>query len=80
MQQELNSTEKIFIVDDDQLMANIYAQQLKNLGCEDIQIFDNGQDCLNALIDDPTIILLDHQMENLTGMEVLKKVKRFDPN
>jgi DNA-binding NtrC family response regulator len=72
MQQELNSTEKIFIVDDDQLMANIYAQQLKN--------FDNGQDCLNALIDDPTIILLDHQMENLTGMEVLKKVKRFDPN
>ena len=76
----MNKTEKLFIVDDDALTANLYAQHLKNLGYEDVQLFDNGQDCLNALIEEPTIILLDHQMENLSGMEVLQKVKRFDPN
>lgn len=80
MQTQMNKTEKLFIVDDDALTANLYAQHLKNLGYEDVQLFDNGQDCLNALIEEPTIILLDHQMENLSGMEVLQKVKRFDPN
>lgn len=80
MQTSMNKTEKLFIVDDDALTANLYAQHLKNLGYEDVQLFDNGQDCLNALIEEPTIILLDHQMENLSGMEVLQKVKRFDPN
>ena len=80
MQTPMNKTEKLFIVDDDALTANLYAQHLKNLGYEDVQLFDNGQDCLNALIQEPTIILLDHQMENLSGMEVLQKVKRFDPN
>ena len=80
MQTPMNKTEKLFIVDDDALTANLYAQHLKNLGYEDVQLFDNGQDCLNALIEEPTIILLDHQMENLSGMEVLQKVKRFDPN
>lgn len=80
MQAQLNKTDKLFIVDDDALTANLYAQHLKNLGYNDVQLFDNGQDCLNALIEEPTIILLDHQMENLSGMEVLQKVKRFDPN
>ncbi|MFT5668976.1 MAG: DNA-binding NtrC family response regulator [Vicingaceae bacterium] len=80
MQAKIIKPKKIFIVDDDQLTSNIYAQHLKNLGYMDVSIFDNGQDCLNALIEEPTVILLDHYMKNLTGMEVLQKVKRFDPN
>jgi DNA-binding NtrC family response regulator len=80
MTSNIIKTTKIFIVDDDQLTSNIYAQHLKNLGYVDVSIFDNGQDCLNALIEEPTVILLDHYMNNLTGMEVLQKVKRFDPN
>ena len=76
----MNKTDKLFIVDDDALTANLYAQHLKNLGYDDFQIFDNGQDCLNALIEEPTIIFLDHQMKYLSGIEVLQKVKRFDPN
>jgi DNA-binding NtrC family response regulator len=80
MNSNIIKTTRIFIVDDDQLTSNIYARHLKNLGYVDVSIFDNGQDCLNALIEEPTVILLDHYMNNLTGMEVLQKVKRFDPN
>jgi DNA-binding NtrC family response regulator len=71
---------KIFIVDDDLFCLNMYDQHIKNLGYEDITLFQNGTDCLNNLIEYPNIIFLDHNMDMLSGFEVLKKIKRFDPN
>jgi DNA-binding NtrC family response regulator len=71
---------KFFIVDDDIFCANMYEQYLKNANYKDITFFSNGNDCLNNLNQNPDIILLDHNMEDLTGFEVLKKVKRFNPN
>lgn len=58
----------------------MYDQHIKNLGYEDITLFQNGTDCLNNLIEYPNIIFLDHNMDMLSGFEVLKKIKRFDPN
>ena len=58
----------------------MYEQHIKNLGYEDITLFQNGTDCLNNLIEYPNIIFLDHKMDTLNGFEVLKKIKRFDPN
>ncbi|MFT4664591.1 MAG: DNA-binding NtrC family response regulator [Ulvibacter sp.] len=71
---------KIFLVDDDLFCLNMYEQHLKNLGCEDISLFQNGTDCLNNLIEYPDVIFLDYKMDTLNGFEVLKKIKRFDPN
>ena len=80
MQTQINKLDKIFIVDDDELTSNVYGQHLNRLGFDDVHIFNDGLYCLNALIDEPTIIFLDHQMDNVNGMEVLQKVKRFNPN
>lgn len=71
---------KVFIVDDDPICKELYRQYLINIGLEDIQLFDNGQDCLNALTQNPDIILLDHQMAPMDGLETLKKIKRFNPD
>jgi DNA-binding NtrC family response regulator len=71
---------KIFLVDDDFYYLHILEQHLINLGCSNIQLFDNGPDCLDNLSEKPDIIFLDYQMDTLTGYEVLKKIKRFDPN
>lgn len=71
---------KFFIVDDDVFCANLYTQHLKNSKYEDVTYFDNGIDCLNNLNLQPDIIFLDHNMEDITGFEVLKKIKRYDPN
>lgn len=71
---------KFFIVDDDIFCANLYEQYLKNSNYNDITFFNNGNDCLNNLHQNPDIILLDHNMEDLTGFEVLKKIKRYNPN
>jgi len=71
---------KIFIVDDDSFYLNILKQIVYNLGYENVSIFENGTACLNKLNEKPDIILLDHNMDTLTGYDVLKKIKRFDPN
>lgn len=71
---------KFFIVDDDVFCANLYEQYLKNSNYNDITFFNNGNDCLNNLNKNPDIIFLDHNMDDITGFEVLKKIKRYNPN
>ena len=71
---------KFFIVDDDIFCINVYEQYLQNLGYNDISYFNNGNDCLNNLDQHPDIIFLDHNMDDITGFEVLKKIKRYNPN
>jgi DNA-binding NtrC family response regulator len=70
----------IFIVDDEELILKSTERILKKLGYEDVSIFDNGQDCVNALNQNPFLILLDYQMDDLNGFDVLKKIKRYNPN
>ncbi|MFT4532802.1 MAG: DNA-binding NtrC family response regulator [Saprospiraceae bacterium] len=71
---------KIFLVDDDLFCLNMYEQHLRNLGFHDVLMFQSGTDCLNSLIEYPDIIFLDYKMDTLNGFEVLKKIKRFNPN
>ena len=71
---------KFFIVDDDIFCANLYEQYLKNLNYTDITYYSNGHDCLSNLHNLPDIIFLDHNMEDMNGFEVLKKIKRINPN
>ncbi|RDI10357.1 response regulator [Flavobacterium sp. AG291] len=71
---------KFFIVDDDVFCANVYEQYLTTLDYKDITTYSNGTDCLNNLHLNPDIIFLDHNMEDITGFEVLKKIKRYNPN
>lgn len=71
---------KIFLVDDDLFSLTLYRQNLENLGFQDICLFLNGTVCLNNLNKKPNIIFLDHNMDDLNGFDVLKKIKRVDPN
>lgn len=71
---------KIYLVDDDVFSLSLTEQHIKNLGYEDITVFQNGIDCLNSLDNHPDIVFLDHNMDVLTGFDVLKKIKRFNPN
>jgi DNA-binding NtrC family response regulator len=71
---------KFFIVDDDVFCANVYNQYLVNMNYNDITHYSNGIDCIDNLHQKPDIIFLDHNMEDINGFEVLKKIKRYDPN
>jgi DNA-binding NtrC family response regulator len=69
-----------FIVDDDVFYAKMQEQYLLNLNYSNITCFSNGNDCLNNLDQNPDIIFLDHNMDGITGLEVLKKIKRYNPS
>ncbi len=75
-----NKDLSIFVIDDDPVCQELYKQYLLNMGFTRISLFDNGQQCINELTRKPDIILLDHQMAPMNGMETLKKIKRFDPD
>lgn len=66
----------IFVVDDDMFMLHIIEKHLTNLSITSIKTFHSGIDCLQHLNEKPDIIFLDHNMDLLTGYEVLKKIKR----
>lgn len=71
---------KIFVVDDDLFYLNILEQHIRNLGYNDVTKFNNGTICLDHINEQPDVIFLDYKMDDLSGYDVLKKIKRFDPN
>ncbi len=70
----------VFVVDDDAFYLSMLEQHLLNLGLTKIRTFDNGSDCLEHIGEKPDVIFLDYNMENLSGYDVLKKIKRYDSN
>ena len=70
---------KIFIVDDDVFCLTLYAQFLKNLGYDNITSFNSGEECLTGLGEQPALVFLDYNMEGMNGIEVLKRIKTFNP-
>ncbi|MEN9523598.1 MAG: hypothetical protein RL065_1975 [Bacteroidota bacterium] len=71
---------KFFIVDDVEMCYETTKMHLQNLGYSQIRCFNSGHECLNDLIEKPDVVFLDHEMPEITGVEVLKKIKRFDPD
>jgi DNA-binding NtrC family response regulator len=71
---------KIFIVDDDPFHLNLVEQIIHNQNQTDTTLFENGLECLNQIHLRPDIVFLDHCMDTYNGYEVLRKIKRYDPN
>ncbi|WP_417941200.1 response regulator [Flavobacterium sp. RS13.1] len=71
---------KFFLVDDDFFCANLYNQYLINMNYSDITHYSNSNDCINNLHQNPDIIFMDYSMEDSSGFEILRKIKRFNPN
>ncbi|MBB5647188.1 response regulator [Pedobacter cryoconitis] len=71
---------KIFLIDDDIFCLNLYKIYLENENYQDITIFESETTCLNRLTENPDVIFLDYGLNNLSGIEVLKKIKRFNPD
>jgi len=71
----------IFLVDDDALCLNLYQQFLKQLGYNNVTLFDNGNDCLESLASkQPDIIFLDYNMDEMNGLDVLHQIKKVNPS
>jgi DNA-binding NtrC family response regulator len=70
---------KIFIVDDDIFCLTLYEQFLRNLGYSNMTSFNAGDECLHQIKEQPALVFIDYNMEGMNGIDVLKKIKAFNP-
>ncbi len=73
----MQKNSRIFIVDDDPFWTKILAKILFDLGFSNIATFSNGSDCVDSLHLKPSLIFLDYEMEDINGLEVLKKIQEY---
>ena len=71
---------KIFIVDDNASCLFAYSSTIKKLGYQEVFVYQSSTELLNNLDERPKIIFLDYQIDHMTGLELLVKIKRQDPN
>jgi CheY-like chemotaxis protein len=72
------------VVDDDADMRLLVRSVLRRGGVTVISEAENGTDALARFAEcsrpDPTVVLLDNQMPDLTGLEVARRIRRDAPD
>ncbi len=69
----------VLVVDDEAPLTRALARMLTTRGFE-VQTSLNGTGALQALEDEPDVILLDLVLPDIGGMEILQKVKKSQPD
>ncbi len=73
-------TPLIYIVEDDQFYAEMLKMQLENFGHKKLEVLHSGKALSENLYKQPDIVLLDYNLGDTTGLEILKKIKAYNPN
>lgn len=68
---------KVFIVEDDPFFASILHSNLKKQEDLEITIYNTGEEMVKALPLNPDIVLLDYNLEEMNGLDVLKEIRSF---
>lgn len=69
---------KILVVDDEKNIRGLFAEELEEEGY-DVQMAGSGTEALDLISRNrPDLIVLDVRMEDMTGLEVLAKVRETD--
>jgi CheY-like chemotaxis protein len=70
----------IFIVEDNLMNQQLIARELESLGGK-IYFFTTGEDCIAGLDLNPSIVVLDYNLEGqINGLETLEQIRRHDPS
>jgi len=66
---------KILIIEDDEILSKVIAEELKDANFEVVQAFDgqSGLDMARSI--KPDLVLLDIMMPKMNGFEVLEEIK-----
>lgn len=71
---------KIFVVEDDQTYTRFLKYVLSLNPDFEVEYFTSGKEFIGALHHRPAIVTLDYSLPDMSGEEVLKEIKAFDPN
>lgn len=69
----------IFIVEDDPWYGKFLQHHLSLNPDYDVQLFENGKDCIQNLNKNPNIICIDYGLPDVTGDKLLEKIQKLKP-
>ncbi|MCD4682525.1 MAG: sigma-54 dependent transcriptional regulator [Bacteroidales bacterium] len=69
---------KIFVVEDDPLYGEMLKYHLSLNPDNEVYKFETGTECIKNLYQGPSLISLDYSLPDMSGFEVIKKVKEFN--
>jgi len=67
---------KIFVVEDSEWYNKLLIHTLSLNPDYEVKSFFNGKDFLNSLNESPDIVTLDYRLPDITGLEVLKRIRQ----
>lgn len=70
----------IFVVEDNQMYNKLVVSYLKTNKFTNVESFLTGEEALQNMHKNPEIIIQDYLLEGMTGIEVLIKAKKTNPN
>ncbi|MCB0820416.1 MAG: response regulator [Bacteroidetes bacterium] len=80
MQQILPNLRSIYLLSDVSYPTQKYENHLLNSGVNEVKVFDDSQDFINQLIFEPDAVIIEHSVQPFNGLEVLKKIRRQNPD
>ncbi len=72
------SATRVFVVEDDPMYQRMVKYVMELNPDHEVHVFATGQECLEHLSLKPDIITLDYTLPDMTGEDVLKKIKGFN--
>ena len=76
----MKNLQKIFIVEDDTFYAELLKNEIEKNRLGEVKSFSSGESFMNNLFKMPDIVLLDHNLGSMLGVDILKKIKSLNPN
>ena len=70
----------IFVVEDNQMYNKLVVSYLKTNKFTNVESYSTGEDALKNMDKNPDIVIQDYLLEGMTGIEVLIKAKKTNPN
>lgn len=70
----------IFVVEDNQMYNKLVVSYLKTNKLTNVESYLTGEEALQNMHKNPEIIIQDYLLEGMTGIEVLIKAKKTNPN
>ena len=71
---------KIFVVEDDPLYMKLVNYVAELNPDHVVRTFTSGKECLEHLHENPTVVTLDYSLPDMSGEEVLTKIKEYNPD
>jgi two-component system response regulator AtoC len=71
---------QVFVVEDNDWYNQLLVHTLSLNPDHQVHSFQNGRDCLDHLDRGPDLITLDYRLPDMTGIEVLRRIKNVNPD